>query len=207
MKDIYFDNSATTQVSAKAIAAALEMMTADYGNPSSAHHYGVMAARKLSDCRAQLAGLLNVNANELIFSGSGSESNNLAIFGAARACPPQRRRIIAGAGEHASVLLAGKALAQAGYDLQPAPLDRLGRVDLAALSELLTPETALVSLAQVNNETGTEQDLAAVGALIKVKPLRFKVNSGSWPRASWISTVCGSSMPFHSGTPEGGSIT
>ncbi|MDO4581844.1 MAG: cysteine desulfurase family protein [Bacillota bacterium] len=164
---IYFDNSATTLVSEKAAAAALRAMREDYGNPSSLHRLGVAAQHALNQARAELAALLRVNAGELYFNSGGSEGDNTVLFGAAQALRRRGQRIIISAIEHPAVAEAAKRLAAQGFDVCHAPVDSCGVVDVAALSALANEQTILVSVMQVNNEVGSIQPLAEIGAAVK----------------------------------------
>ncbi|MBQ2699450.1 MAG: cysteine desulfurase [Firmicutes bacterium] len=165
MKTIYFDNSATTCVSAAAAEAAMQVMREDFGNPSSLHGMGLKAARRLREARETLAGLLQVKAEELYFTSCGSESNNMLIMGVAEA--RRSGRIIVSAIEHAAVQEPARYLLQRGFEVCYAPVDARGVVDVDKLCELLTPDTVLVSIMQVNNEVGSIQPLTEIGAAVK----------------------------------------
>lgn len=166
MNEIYFDNSATTRVCPEAAEAALQAMTEGYGNPSSAHHLGVLAARRLAEARRIIADCLKARPEEVIFLSCGTEANNTVLFGAAQ-LDPRRRRILVSAVEHPSVQQPAKYLLSKGYDVHFLPVDQQGIVRLDVLSELLDQQTALVSVMQVNNETGAIQPLTEIGALVR----------------------------------------
>ena len=166
-REIYFDNSATTRVSTAARAAALSAMDGEYGNPSSAHSRGARAFQALNQARNLIAGLLAVPGEELYFTGSGSEGNNTVIYGAALAGGKDRRRLLVSAVEHPSVLEPAKYLAGRGYELSLIPVNRAGLVEPAALGRLLDEQVALVSVMQVNHETGAVQPLAQIGQMVR----------------------------------------
>ncbi len=168
MTEIYFDNSATTQVCPEAAEAALQAMTEGYGNPSSAHHLGALAARSLAAARQTVADCLKARPEELTFLSCGTEANNTVLFGAAQ-LDPKRRRILVSAVEHPSVQQPAKHLLSKGYDVHFLPVDGQGTVRLDTAAELLNEQTALVSVMQVNNETGAIQPLREIGALVREK--------------------------------------
>ena len=163
----YLDNSATTRCSEKAAAAALMMLTEKYGNPSSLHQKGVEAEIEIEDARETIARSLGVQSKEIYFTSGSTESNNTVLFGAADAMKRRGRRIVVSAVEHPSVYESAKALSERGYDVVFAPVDARGVVDLIKLSELITPETVLVSVMAVNNETGAIQPTGQIAKLVK----------------------------------------
>jgi len=167
MEEIYFDNSATTRVSDSAWEAASRAMREEYGNPSSAHSRGARVFHALNQARATIAGLLQVPPEELYFTGCGSEGNNTVVYGAVQAGRKERRRLLVSAVEHPSAMEPAKYLAGRGYELSLIPVDREGVVDLAALRQLLDDRVALVSVMQVNNETGAIQPLTEVGQAVR----------------------------------------
>ena len=169
MDRIYFDNSATTAVYPCVKELCARIMTEDYGNPSSMHTAGVEAEQYIKTAAGQIAKTLHASPKEIIFTSGGTESNNLALFGAARARVRTGRHVITSAIEHPSVANTAKALAHEGFDLTVIGADSLGRIDLDALENALREDTVLVSLMAVNNETGAVTDLAAAGAMIRKK--------------------------------------
>lgn len=167
MQEIYYDNSATTQVCPEALSAAVTAMTTEYGNPSSVHGRGAAAFRCLNESRASLAKAMGVAADELYFTSCGTESNNTAIYGAAISGGKHAKRLLISSIEHPSVDQPAKYLMNRGYQLDFIPVDRSGIVDLEALREKLGEDVALVSIMHVNNETGSIQPLKEVGAAIQ----------------------------------------
>lgn len=159
----YLDHSATTPVSEAAMAAMVNALREIPGNPSSLHRLGIAAEQALTKARASLAAALGAEKEEILFTSSGSESNNLALFGVARR-RAEKGRIILSAGEHPSVENPAAALEAEGYDVVRIP-SKGGVLDLAALEDALNEKTLLVSIMMVNNETG------AVNPVGKIKPL------------------------------------
>ena len=165
--EIYFDNSATTRMSEAALDCYLTLSREHFGNPSSLHHRGVDAERYLKEARETVRRSLGAADGTVIFTGSGSEANNLAIFGRAYAKPRYRgKAIVTTAGEHASVSLPLARLAEEGYTVREIPTTG-GRLDMAALEAALTSDVVLVTMMLVNNETGARYDLASVSAMMK----------------------------------------
>ncbi len=163
---IYFDNSATTQVLPAAAEAAKRYMLEAYWNPAAAYSPAVQAERDVQLARASIASKLNADASELIFTSCGTESNNTALYGALRAMRGTGR-VIVSAVEHPSVYEAALDLRERGYDVVFAPVDVTGRVIMSELEGLMTPETKLVSIMHVNNETGAINDIDAIYAMLK----------------------------------------
>ena len=171
MKTHYLDNSATTAVCKAAADKALYMMTENYGNPSSLHKMGINAEEEVEKARDIIARTLSAESREIIFTSGGTEANNTAVFGAAQALRRRGDRIIVSAVEHPSVYESAKRLADTGFDVQYAPVDKDGAVDIEALKALLTDKTILVSVMAVNNETGTVQPVERIGKLVhKLSP-------------------------------------
>jgi cysteine desulfurase len=175
---IYLDHNATTPLT----PAVLEQMTrtlADvWGNPSSVHHFGQKAKAVLDDARAEVAQLIGAEPTEVVFTGSGTESDNLAVRGAAEALlPAGRRHIIVSAIEHEAVLNTVKALAKRGWQVTLLPVDDRGIVDVDALRQALTDDTALVSVMHANNEIGTIQPITALAALTRERGALFHTDA------------------------------
>ncbi len=157
----YLDNSATTPLCEEA-KAALSRATGAFGNPSSLHGMGAQALAALNDARAVVAGALGCSPRELIFTSGGSEANNTALFGAARAMARRGRHIVTSAVEHPSVLRTLEALEKEGFSITRVAPDEQGHVSADAVIAALRPDTVLVSLMAVNNETGAILPTAAV---------------------------------------------
>lgn len=162
MGEIYLDNSATTRVCQEAAEKVMEIMTETYGNPSSLHTKGFQAERELTAARETVAGMLGVLPEEIYFTSGGTESNNLALFGAAHA---QRRRgnhIVTTSIEHSSIMNTMKQLEKEGYSVTYLKPDKEGKIRPEQIFKAVTPSTILVSMMYVNNEVGTILPLEAV---------------------------------------------
>ncbi|MDP6739346.1 MAG: cysteine desulfurase family protein [Planctomycetota bacterium] len=165
MTTVYLDNAATTPLAEPVREALAPFLGEEFGNPSSRHALGVRASEALTHARAQVARALGAKASEVTFTSGGTEANNLAVLGAARARGKQGARILIGATEHPSVRAAGEALEAEGFDIQVIPLDEAGNLDLQIAEALLTPETVVVAQMLVNNEVGTIYPVAKLARL------------------------------------------
>ncbi len=163
----YLDNSATTQVCPEAAEAALDAMLHTYGNPSSTYTKGREAKKLLDRSRKLVAGALGCEAKELVFTSCGSESDNWALLSGAEAMARRGRHVITSLVEHDAVRKAAEELERRGFELTWLKPDRTGAVDPAALRAALRPDTILVSLMLVNNETGAVTDIAAMSRVLK----------------------------------------
>lgn len=155
MAEIYFDNSSTTKVCREAAEKVLETMTENYGNPSSLHTRGFRAERELTAARAAVAFVLGAQPGEIYFTSGGTESNNIALFGAAEARKRRGNRIVTTMIEHPSVLNAMKRLQQDGFEVIALKPDSFGRISPEQVRKAVTPDTILVSMMRVNNEVGS----------------------------------------------------
>lgn len=164
---IYLDNSATTRTLPQAAQRAMRAMTQDFFNPASAYSPAVAAERTVNAARSTLAGAVGGSGEDMLFTSGGTESNNMAIFGSLGAMRGSGR-IIVGATEHPSVYEPFRSL-EKRYDVRMAQVDGQGCVNLNALSDLVTPDTLLVSVMQVNNEVGAINDIAAIHRLLKAR--------------------------------------
>lgn len=165
---IYLDYNATTSVHPKVREAINEFLDADFGNPSSSHAKGRTAKAAVDSARAAVALAIGAAAEEVVFTGSATEANNLALFGACRMAPPDRRHLVISAVEHPAVVEPALQLQREGWTLSIAPVDREGRVIVSELNALLerTP-TALVSVMHANNELGTIQPIEEIAPIVK----------------------------------------
>ncbi len=165
---LYFDQTATTQVSQKAGEAITKMMTEVYGNPSSLHREGMRAEDEVSKARRFFAKSCHVAEKEIYFTSGGTEGNNLVVLGIARACHRKGKHIITTTIEHPSVLNAVSHLEDVeGYEVTRLTVDANGHVILSQLEEAIREDTTLVSIMQVNNEIGSIQNVEEMGARIK----------------------------------------
>lgn len=151
-KNVYLDNAATTPMDPKVIEKISSEMTNDFGNASSQHAFGRKARQVVEAARHRLAETINAEDKEINFTSGGSESNNTAIFGTARARKNIGKKIITTRIEHPSVLNPMKRLAQEGYEIVYLDVDESGHISLEDLKRELTPDTILVSIMAVNNE-------------------------------------------------------
>jgi cysteine desulfurase len=163
---IYFDHNATTPVDPAVAEVIARVMTEEFGNASSVHHFGQRAKAVLDDARSAVAALINAEPSEIVFTSGGTESDNFALRGVAEALEPTgRRHLIASSIEHEAVLVTLRALARRGWRITLLPVGASGIVDPAALAGALTDETAIVSVMHANNEIGTIQPIAELAAL------------------------------------------
>jgi len=165
--NLYFDSTATTRVCPQAIKAMKEVLEIDYGNPSSKHFQGMKAEDRIVEARKFMAKTIKAKKDEIYFTSGGTESNNLAVQGVARAYKRDGRHIITTSIEHPSVGSAFAALEEEGFKVSYVKNDEYGFVDLNHLEALIGPDTMLVSIMQVNNEIGTIQSIESIGHLIK----------------------------------------
>lgn len=167
--EAYLDNSATTRCSDRACQVMVDLLTKDYGNPSSLHMKGIEAERFVETAKKKIAKTLRVSEKEIIFTSGGTESNNLAIIGAAMANRRAGNHIITTSIEHASVENPMEFLKEQGFDITYLSVDENGIISLEELEEAVTEQTILVSMMQVNNEIGAIEPVAEAAELIKKK--------------------------------------
>lgn len=167
-KHIYMDHGASTPVRQEVVEAMLPYWTSQYGNPSSSHYYGREASHGLENSRRQIAKLLNARPDEIVFTGCGSESDNMALRGVMWAARENGRgnHLIVSAIEHNAIIDTAKQLRdQFGFDVTILPVDSLGKVDLDELEGAIRPDTVLISIMAANNEIGTFQPFEAIGEI------------------------------------------
>ncbi len=177
---IYLDYAATTPVDPEVAALLSRHLTKDgvYGNPSSSTHYfGRMAARAVETARAQVATLLGAEPHEIVWTSGATEANNLALFGVMRAHARQRRHLITSNTEHKAVLDVCRRLEREGCAVTRLDPEPDGLIPPEQIAAALRPDTGLVSLMQVNNETGVIQDLAAIGDLTRERGVLLHVDA------------------------------
>src|SRR6266850_5696063 len=163
---VYFDYNASTPLATEVIEAVVHTTRDVFGNASSVHHFGQQAKAAMDEARSAVAALLNADPSEVVFTSGGTESDNFAIRGAAEALDPTgRRHLIAGAIEHEAVLNTLKALARRGWRTTLMPVDQSGIVSPDRLREIISDDTALVSVMHANNEIGTIQPIAELAAI------------------------------------------
>jgi len=163
---IYLDHNATTPLDPLVADRMAQAMRDVWGNASSVHHFGQQAKAALDEARASVGALINGDASEIVFSAGGTESDNLAIRGAAEALEPSgRKHLVTSAIEHEAVLNTMKALSRKGWRVTLVPVDASGVVSIDRMREAMSADTALVSVMHANNEIGTIQPIAEIAAL------------------------------------------
>ena len=169
--EAYFDNSATTKVFDCVRDIVVKTMTEDYGNPSARHKKGMEAEQYVRRAASQIAKTLRVQEKEILFTSGGTESNNMALIGAAMANRRAGNHLITTRIEHASVYNPMAFLEQQGFEVTYLKVDGEGHISLKELEESIRPDTILVSVMHVNNEVGAVEPVAEIGALIhRVNP-------------------------------------
>ncbi len=164
-RPIYLDYNATTPIHPEVAAAMRPVLDSTFGNPSSGHAYGRAAAALVATARRQVARLLGCDADEVIFTGGGTESNNLAILGIAHARRDLGNHLVTTAVEHPAVDQVMTHLEGRGFEVSRVAVDGYGRVDPQDVAAALTPKTTLVSVMHANNEVGTIMPLSEIAAL------------------------------------------
>lgn len=179
MKEVYLDNSATTRAYYSVGDLVRKVMCEDYGNPSSMHAKGVTAEHYIKEAKETLAKLMKVQDKEIFFTSGGTEGDNLALMGAARANRRRGNHLITSAIEHPAVINTMRHLEEEGYRVTFLPVDRYGRIRLDALKEALCEDTILVSVMYVNNEVGSVQPIAEAASIVKAynKDILFHVDA------------------------------
>ncbi len=170
-RTIYLDNSATTQVHPEVIDTIQPYLSEKYGNPSSIYHKGREAKEAVEDARKKVADLINAEPEEIIFTGSGTESNNMALKGIAFANKDRGKHIITTKIEHKSILNTAKWLEMQGFEVTYLNVDENGTVDIEQLKKAIRPDTILVSVMFANNEVGTIQPIEEISNLLKNKSI------------------------------------
>ena len=179
-KRIYLDHGATTPLHAQVAAAMRPYWDEQYGNPSSVHLFGQEAGRAVEQARETVADLLQAKPSEIIFTGCGSESDNLAVRGAMLAARAAGRgnHLIVSAIEHEAVLRTAEQLRDLfGFELTVLPVNHHGRIDLNQLRQAIRPDTALISIMAANNEIGSLQPVAEIGAIAREQGVLFHTDA------------------------------
>ncbi|KAH0583680.1 cysteine desulfurase, variant 2 [Termitomyces sp. 'cryptogamus'] len=167
-RPIYLDMQATTPVDPRVLDAMLPYLTDQYGNPHSrTHAYGWEAEQAVEDARKHVADLIGADAKDVVFTSGATETNNMAIKGVARFHREKKRHVITLQTEHKCVLDSCRKLGEEGFDITYLPVQQNGIVSLDALEDALRPDTSLVSIMTVNNETGVIQPINEIGALLR----------------------------------------
>ena len=178
MPRIYLDHNATTPPSPAVVDRMSAVLREEFGNPSSVHHFGQRAKALLDDARTLVANLLGGDPSEIVFTGSGTEGDNIAIRGIAEALEPTgRRHVVTSAIEHEAVLNTVKALGRRGWRTTLLPVDETGIVSPDALRDAMADDTALVSIMHANNEIGTIQPIAELAAIARERRAIFHTDA------------------------------
>ena len=177
---IYADHAATTAVTDTALAAMLPHFTRDYGNPSSLYRFAQEGKTHLEEARAQVAACLNAKPEEIYFTSGGTEADNWALRGVAELMALKGKKtghIITSAIEHHAILHTAQYLEKQGYEVTYLPVDREGLVDPAAVEQAIRPDTILISVMAANNEIGTIQPIAEIGAIARAHKVLFHTDA------------------------------
>ena len=185
MNKIYLDHAATTPLDPRVLDAMLPYFTETFGNPSSIHLFGQKAEAAMETARETMAGLLNCKPNEIIFTSCGTESDNLALRGTALAARarrhtngPEARHLLISPVEHHAVSHTAEQLAHLfGFELEYLPVDEYGMVHPDEVAARIKPETALVSVILANNEIGTINPIAEIGAICRARGVPFHTDA------------------------------
>ena len=177
MKNIYFDNAATTKLDDEVLKEMLPYLKDNYGNPSSIYKLGREARKAIEDSREKIAKVLNCKANEIYFTAGGSESDNTAIKGIAKANKKRGNHIITSKIEHPAVLETCKQLEKEGFEITYISVDEKGIVDLEELKKSIKPTTILITIMFANNEIGTIQPIEEIGQIAKGNNIYFHTDS------------------------------
>lgn len=177
MPPIYLDYNATTPVDPRVLEAMLPYLRQHFGNPSSGHAYGSEANMGVERAREQVAELLGCAPDEVVFTGGGSEADNLALKGIAESDRDRGDQIITSQVEHPAVLGTCRYLARHGYQVTFLPVDGYGRVDPGDVRNAITPRTILITIMHANNEVGTLQPIAAIGEIARTHGIPFHTDA------------------------------
>jgi len=170
---IFFDNASTTKVDPRVLEDMLPYFSEHYGNPSSLHDFGDAAHGALDNARDQVASLINANNEEIYFTSCGTESNNLALWGLARAAKKKGMHIITSVIEHQSIITPLKDMKKEGWEITHISVDSDGLVDPDQVRKAVTDDTALISIMHANNEVGTIQNIKKISEIAKQNEILF----------------------------------
>jgi cysteine desulfurase len=175
---LYLDHNATTPLAGPVLAAMTEALRDGFGNASSVHYFGQRAKAALDTARGAVAALIGAEAAEIVFTSGGTEADNLALRGVADLAEAAgRRHLVVSAIEHEAVLQTAKALRKRGWDVTQVRCDASGVVDADEVTAAIRDDTALVSVMHANNETGTMQPVAAIGAAARARGVPFHTDA------------------------------
>ncbi|AKV85094.1 cysteine desulfurase [Microbacterium sp. CGR1] len=205
---LYLDHAATAPVRPEVVEAMRPFLTGVFGNPSSHHTYGEAAASALDDARSRVARVLGMRAGDVIFTSGGTESNNLAVKGIVLAALARgRRHLVVSPIEHESILESADHMRRFhDVEVTPIPVDGLGRISVAALTQALRDDTALVAVGHANNEIGTVQDVASLAAAAREAGVPVHVDavqSAGWLPLSGLGADAVAIAGHKLGAPKG----
>lgn len=175
---VYADNAATTPVNQEVVTQMLPYFSENYGNPSTIYKLGQASADAMAAARRQVAALMGAEPGEVIFTGSGTEADNMALRGLMHSRQARgRRHFIVSTIEHHAILHTAQAMEKEGFSVTYLPVDKFGLIDLARLDQSIGEDTALVSIVFANNEVGTIQNVAEIGALCRKRGVFFHTDA------------------------------
>src|SRR5690349_21381942 len=163
----YFDHNATTPVAGEILETMVSCLGQVYGNASSIHHFGQGSKQRLETARRQVAALIHADPREIVFTSGGTEADNMALLGVARAAESPRRHAITSAIEHPAVLATMKQLQREGVEVTTVRVGSSGIVDPDDVRRALRPETVLISIMHANNELGTVQPIGEIARIAR----------------------------------------
>ncbi|HTY12841.1 MAG TPA: aminotransferase class V-fold PLP-dependent enzyme [Candidatus Omnitrophota bacterium] len=176
-RSVYLDNMASTPVDPRVVDAMLPHLKNTYGNPLNIHDWGQASLAAIDEAREKLAALIGAKPEEIIFTSCGTESNNFALRGIARANEKKGKHIISSKIEHFSVLYQLQALEKEGFKVTYLPVDNNGLVDPSSVEAAITTETTLVTITHASNEIGTIEPIKAIGEKVKGKGIVFHIDA------------------------------
>jgi cysteine desulfurase len=174
---MYLDHAATTPLHPEVLEAMLPYLTEHHGNPSSIHASGRRARQGLDEAREEIAALIGAKPREIVFTASGTEADNLAVKGVAWGASARGRHIVTSTVEHKAIINTTAILERQGFRVTAAGVDRTGRVDPAVVADAITDATTLVTIQSANNEVGTLQPVAEIGAICRERRVPFHVDA------------------------------
>lgn len=176
-RKVYFDHTAATYVLPEVLQAMIPFFHEHFGNPQSPHPWGDRAREAMEEARERVAGLLEADPQEIIFTSSGTEANNLAVKGLALAYQNKGRHIVVSAIEHFSVLHSVRTLAKGGFEFTAVPVDSQGMVDPDDVKKAIRDDTILVSIIHASSEVGTIQALEEIARVVKERGVLFHTDA------------------------------
>ena len=177
MKNVYLDNSATTRMDSSVLEEMIPFLSDNYGNASSVYSIGRLSKKAIEDSRERVANILNCRPDEIYFTSGGSESDNTAIKGIARANREKGKHIITSKIEHLAVLDTCKKLEEDGFEVTYLDVDEYGRINLDELKSSIRKDTILISIMYANNEVGTIQQISQIGKIAKENNIYFHTDA------------------------------